>query len=813
MSFTAYVCTNCGFWQRHFAVPATCPVCLDFRHTPPENGFEFWSEGQARERVTTAWREDENGVVILRSEPGLGIGPNGYLIPLPGGGNLLFESPAWYSDDALAMIEARGGVRWLAASHPHAYGGMWQVQERFAPETLAIQQEDLPWTNTLRVNHPYGERLALAPGAELIHTGGHFAGHGVLFLRERRMLFAGDMVKFHLTDTPPGISTHKGYNRRIPMSHAEVRRYRDVVAGLDFAEVYTTFEHAPAGVGTREAVLRLFDAQLAGAPFFGPLALGLLSGGTRSVGSVSGGVATAMDLTEQVPPGARNAEDARALDAYRASYAAALAEGARCFEFSQTPMDRLGLPLWTVASVDADGALSDGFGYGPTLTAAQASAWGETVEWNHARAWLRDAPRVRGTFAALQREGRPVLDPVSLCLSAGSGYSHAETSLEWVEGRRHPSGEPVLVPVEFVAPRFADLGAGFDRAAALAFPITNGLGAGTTFAHALAHGIMELLQRDGNSVHYRAMDRGLLIELGPDFARVRDPETRRLLRHLDEAGVEILVKLADDSFGLTNLYVVGYDREPGRAPQAIALSACGEAVHPDRERALAKALREFVSARARKAFNHGPLEPVRAVASPGYLEAFGAGALRSEDERALSGMQRWMRLDHTAYFEEIRHPLFDVRARLNFDALPTAAVSDADALLSLLTDRLSMSGLEVIYVDFTPPGSPAVALKAIVPGLEVETMTYQRIGARNLRRLLARGSRLVGIGGGDARPEGALPVRLTPEAAATFDGEPWFDPAELGRIIGPLYPLYREPGRHVVGILEEQSQPNATNIL
>ena len=28
-----------------------------------------------------------------------------------------------------------------------------------------------------------------------------------------------------------------------------------------------------------------------------------------------------------------------------------------------------------------------------------------------------------------------------------------------------------------------------------------------------------------------------------------------------------------------------------------------------------------------------------------------------------------------------------------------------------------------------------MALKAIVPGLEVETMTYQRIGARNLRRL------------------------------------------------------------------------------
>ena len=397
-----------------------------------------------------------------------------------------------------------------------------------------------------------------------------------------------------------------------------------------------------------------------------------------------------------------------------------------------------------------------------------------------------------------------MLDPVSLCLSAGSRYSHADTPLEWVEARRHPTGEAVLVPVEFVAPRFADLGPGFDRASALAVPITNGLGAGLTPSHALAHGILELLQRDGNSVHYRALDRGLLVDLGAGFAQVRDPQTRSLLQTLDAAGVEILVKLADDSFGLPNLYVVGYDRDPARAPQAISLSACGEAVHPDRERALAKALREFVSARARKAFNHGPLAPVRAVAPPGYLEAFSPASLRSEDERALSEMQRWMRLDHTAYFEEIKFPLFNANTRLRFDELPTTAEPSSGSLLALLTERLAQAGLEIYHVDFTPPGSPVVALKAIVPGLEVETMTYQRIGARNLRRLLSRGSPLVGVGSSH-RPADALPIRLTPADAGTFDGEPWFDPAALHRTVGPLYPLYREPGRHVVAILAEQA--------
>ncbi len=760
-------------------------MCLDFRHTPAENGFEFWSREEAARKIATVWHEDENGVMIFHSEPALGIGPRGYLLSLPGG-NLLFENPAWYSKAALAEIAARGGVRWLAASHPHAYGGLWQVQEHFRPEVVAIQREDLPWTNAFRANDPYDEFLELTPGVELRHTAGHFDGHAVLYWRDRRTLFAGDMVKFHLAETPLGISTHKGFNRRIPMSHAEIRRYREVVESLDFDQTYTTFEHAPKGVGTREAVLSLFQAQLRDAPFFGSVPL-LSAPGADGRSSID----------------APESSDAEALAAYRAAYAPALAAGARCFEFSQTPLDRLGLPLWTVASVDADGALSDGFGYGPTLAAAQASAWGEAVEWHLAREWFRHAPRVRGTLATLQADGKRALDPVSLCLSAGSRYSPKDTVLDWVEVRRHPTREPVLVPVEFVAPRFADLGPDFDRAAALAVPITNGLGAGLTHSHALAHGILELLQRDGNSVHYRALDRGLLVDLGAEFEQVRDPRTRSLLQTLDAAGIEILVKLADDSFGLANLYVVGYDRDPRLAPQAISLSACGEAVHPDRERALAKALREFVSARARKAFNHGPLAPVRAVAPPGYLEAFGPASLRSEDDRALSEMQRWMRLDHAAYFEEISFRLFNVKARLRFDELPTEKVPDSGSLLALLTARLAQAGLEVYSADFTPPGSPVVALKAIVPGVEVETMTYQRIGARNLRRLLSRGSPLVGVGP-HQRPANALPVRLTPAAAATFDGEPWFDPAALGRVVGPLYPLYREPGRHVVAILEEQ---------
>lgn len=484
------------------------------------------------------------------------------------------------------------------------------------------------------------------------------------------------------------------------------------------------------------------------------------------------------------------------LETYKAALKPALGTGT-LFEFPLAGMDRLGLPIWNAAFIGADGALSDGFGYGPTLEAAQTSAWGETIEWYWAREALKTLPRLTGTHATLGQSGKNAIDPITLNLSAGSQYNHDETSLTWVEAKCWPSGDAVWVPIEFVAPRAADIRPGCDTASLIAVPITNGLGAGPSFSHALAHGILEVLQRDGNSVQYRALDTGVVVDLNT----VENPETRTLLAHLDAEGIEILVKLAADDFGMANLYVVGYDRDLKRVPQPIMLSACGEAVHPDREVALAKALREYTSARARKAFNHGPLSEVRKLSPAGYLESFGAKAMRSEDSRALTEMQHWTTLSARAFYEMLEHPIYDTKHRVKFSELPTAKVSDADALLVLLTERLTAEKLNILYVDFTPPGSPTTILRAIVPGLEVETMTYNRIGGRNLRRLLAQGSPIAGVG--DAPPS-ALAVCLTDKDSDL--AEAWLDPAAIDRSLGPLYALYREPGRHVIGLLEEASR-------
>ena len=494
---------------------------------------------------------------------------------------------------------------------------------------------------------------------------------------------------------------------------------------------------------------------------------------------------------------------AQAVDAYRA----ALPPG-RLLEFSLTPLDRLGVPVQALTFFPAHEAggsvpswpLCEGIGYGDTPEAARVGAYGELTEEVSSSASLTRLPRQTGSYQQMRarRGERGVVDPVTLCLEAGSPYT-PDTVLEWMEARRWSSDEPVLLPAEFVACAGMDVPPrpGVSR---LVTPITNGHGAGTTLAMAQSHGLLELLQRDGNSVHYRALAGATAIDLDT----VADPAARRLLDRYDAAGVEVIVKVAALDFGFVNLYVVGHDRSESSGGLPVMAAACGEAVHPVPEIALRKALLEFASSRARLALFHGPLDFVRRVAPPGYLEAYRrlvdpAG----EEPRGLAGMQRWATLDW-AGMRAVLAPVFAVRERFSFGELPRAENSafapEPAALLRWTAARLERAGFEVLSVDLSVPGAGVHAVKMIVPGLEVETMSYRRIGERNLRRLLARQAAdadvpiLAGLG---EAPAGALPVPLTVPAQQRLGGEAWLDGSRLAALMENLYVLYREPSRHV----------------
>ena len=470
--------------------------------------------------------------------------------------------------------------------------------------------------------------------------------------------------------------------------------------------------------------------------------------------------------------------------------------------FSLTPLDATNVACWNTIFLNDHGRpftgeTPHGVGYGSTDADAMIGAAGELAEAVHAASGFTRMALTTGSYATLcaRLGARAVADPLTLCLPAGSTLDH-DTVLDWAPAQRWPSGQSVLVPAELAACAPGDLRPGY---APFTTPITNGLGAGPDLEFAIAHGIGELLQRDGNGLGFRAMDRGITLDLGPGPA---DPRTQALLRQFAQAGIEVMPKFASDEFGVANIYVVGR-QVTGEPPFPIMVTACGEAASLDREHALRKALLEFASSRMRKAFSHASLDRIGHVAPPGYLQRFRAyHTLAEEESRALSSMKAWCRADAPALTALLRDSVFSHRASVPFHTLPAwSGRTDGASQLAELAGRLASSGMEVLFLDFSPPGFPQVrVVKVIVPGLEVETMSYHRIGERGVRKLLDRQSPLVGFG---APPPGARKVRLPEGAADRLGGEPWLDVAEIDRIVGALYPLYREPLVHSAPIAME----------
>lgn len=457
-------------------------------------------------------------------------------------------------------------------------------------------------------------------------------------------------------------------------------------------------------------------------------------------------------------------------------------------------LDRIGVPVVQANLILSGEPATTGYGYGLEPVEAEVGALGELCEEVHAGRAVKTAQPIVGSYAELARRrgAGGVADPRTLCLPAGSDWT-PETPMAWMEARRFPSDEAVLVPREWVAAYPYQLGEPWR----VIMPITNGLGAGFDHAHAIAHGVMEALQRDGNVVSYRALDQGVRVE--PDA--VTEAPVVALLERLRALGIDVKIKLAGTEFGIANLYVVGDDATPAVPIQA---TSCGEAAHPDLARCLRKALLEFCGSRARKAATHGPIDMVRGVMPRDYVERqIEVAMLEEEENRALEAMTEWVGQDAAELRRRLSGSVFSERRRVPFSTLPDAgavAMADSTDRLRWLADRLAAEGLEILWVDCSPAGSPVKVVKTIVPGLESETMSYHRIGWRGVRRLRERGDALLL----DAPRDGAKRVILRPEDEARAGGPAWFDAALAGRIVGKLYPLYRESGPFSAQLLRQR---------
>ena len=253
---------------------------------------------------------------------------------------------------------------------------------------------------------------------------------------------------------------------------------------------------------------------------------------------------------------------ARAIEAYRA----ALPPG-QLLEFALTPLDRLGIPVQALTLFPSSAGtapllswpLCEGIGYGETPAAARVGAYGELTEEVSSSAALLRLPRQTGSYREMvaQPGGRGVVDPVTLCLEAGSPYT-PDTVLEWTEARRWSTDEPVLLPAEFVACAGMDVPPrpGVRR---LVTPITNGHGAGSTPEMAQ---VPRLCSNSCNATATAFNYRALADTTRPSTrATVTDPACRgNCWRSTRRPASRSSSRSPRRTSAWSNLYVVGYDR-------------------------------------------------------------------------------------------------------------------------------------------------------------------------------------------------------------------------------------------------------------
>jgi len=346
-----------------------------------------------------------------------------------------------------------------------------------------------------------------------------------------------------------------------------------------------------------------------------------------------------------------------------------------------TGLDVLGLPVFT-AFRPRSRALGVSQGKGPTAMDARVGAVMESVETWSAERMVRDLKVA--AYDDLRHRGVPCVDPNTLARLPGKLALLPDEPTIWCEAQWVGTGEPVWVP-------FAPVHTMYTSGGHLGMPrwteTSRGLAAGMTRAECLSHGLCELLEGHANA-GMLTLDDAAFGERRIDLDTVDDPLCRSALAQCATAGMDVLAIDTTTEIGIASFQAVILDHDD--QPWRVIASARGMGCHPDRGRALYRALSEAAQSRATL------ISGVR-------------------DDLPLATYRRSQDPAHRAAMREAAKG-----AARPFQAVPTRDAPDALGDAAICTVALQRAGYEeILAVDCTrDPRLPV--LRVIVPGLRPE---------------------------------------------------------------------------------------------
>ena len=127
----AFICTACGTqYAESEKPPAQCVICEEERQYVPPRGQTWTTLAALAESHFNAFREYDDGILGIGSQPHFAIGQRALLLRTDAG-NILWDCVATLDDATVTLIEGLGGIDAIAISHPHFYTTMVEWARAF----------------------------------------------------------------------------------------------------------------------------------------------------------------------------------------------------------------------------------------------------------------------------------------------------------------------------------------------------------------------------------------------------------------------------------------------------------------------------------------------------------------------------------------------------------------------------------------------------------------------------------------------------------------------------------------------------------
>lgn len=355
-----------------------------------------------------------------------------------------------------------------------------------------------------------------------------------------------------------------------------------------------------------------------------------------------------------------------------------------------TPLDRIGLPVFTCWRIRPDRTKTWHTGKGFTAAQAQVSLTMESIERYSSEFREDDGARlIQGSYRKLKSGGTAVLDPETLILPQFSDY-RPDDVLHWVSGYDLLRREEILTPACAVYhPFHRD-----DKA--IIHTHTDGIAAGNTLEEAVFHGLMEVIERDAWSIAKFSGDArdAVLMDNRPEHQFLQD-----IVACFNRADIEIVAKDITSDLGIPVIAAFSRDLE---RPSMIPVDGFG--AHLDPKVAMARALTEVATTRAL------------------FIQKYGFEGLREEPPI------------HYLRDEQVEDPRFYAHAAKRLEDLEVGYSEDIHRDIERVASVLASHGFKrLIAVDLTRPEVGVPVVRVIVPGMEAFCYDKTRKGERLYR--------------------------------------------------------------------------------